>query len=71
MHQSGNTATGSGALTRPGTIVLKGSPRGVGKEESTMRIVETKRTGICTCRCNACRSQAHCRNMGSGCKVKL
>ncbi len=43
----------------------------MGKEENSMRIVETKRTGGCTCRCNACKSQAHCRNMGSGCKVKL
>ncbi|MBU3749119.1 MAG: calcium-binding protein, partial [Mycobacterium sp.] len=28
-------------------------------------------TGTCTCRCNACASNAHCRNMGSGCRVKL
>jgi hypothetical protein len=41
------------------------------RKEIPMRIAETKRTGGCTCRCNACKSQAHCKNIGSGCKVKL
>lgn len=36
-----------------------------------MRISEVNRTGTCTCRCNACRSMAHCKNLGSGCRVKL
>ena len=36
-----------------------------------MRVTEIKRTGGCNCRCNACQSRAHCRNIGSGCKVKL
>ena len=44
----------------------------MGTEEMTeMRIVEVKRVGGCTCRCNACKSQVHCKNIGSGCKVKL
>ena len=36
-----------------------------------MRIPDIKRTGGCTCRCNACKNLAHCRNIGSGCRVKL
>jgi hypothetical protein len=38
---------------------------------SHMSIPEVKRVGTCTCRCGACKAQAHCRNMGSGCRVKL
>jgi len=46
--------------------------RWVGREgEAHMRVPETKRTGTCTCRCNACRNLAHCKNIGSGCRVKL
>jgi hypothetical protein len=41
------------------------------KEMSHMSIPEVKRVGTCTCRCGACKAQAHCRNMGSGCRVKL
>ena len=36
-----------------------------------LRIAETKHTGGCTCRCNACKNGAHCKNIGSGCRVKL
>jgi len=36
-----------------------------------MGIPEIKRVGGCTCRCNVCKGGTHCRNIGSGCKVKL
>jgi hypothetical protein len=36
-----------------------------------MRAVETKHTGGCSCRCNLCKNGRHCKNIGSGCKVKL
>lgn len=56
----------------PDPLSLRAKPARVGTEgDDLMRITETKRTGTCTCRCNACKSQAHCRNMGSGCRVKL
>ncbi len=51
---------------------MKGEARAAwAQREMTMRITETKRTGTCSCRCNACKSLAHCRNIGSGCRVKL
>jgi hypothetical protein len=55
------------------TIVSHVVRRSAGPKEEMdiMGIPEVKRTGGCTCRCGACRSQAHCRNIGSGCKVKL
>jgi hypothetical protein len=36
-----------------------------------MRIVETRHSGGCSCRCNVCKNNIHCKNIGSGCKVKL
>jgi len=52
---------------------LKTKPARRGREgdDLKMRITEVKRVGGCTCRCNACKSQAHCKNIGSGCKMKL
>ena len=54
---------------RPATIVRESTTRGY--QEDLMRISETKHTGGCTCRCNACKNGAHCKNIGSGCRVKL
>ncbi len=57
---------------RFGELSLRRGPARAGpKEMNDMGIPEVKRTGGCTCRCGACKSQAHCRNIGSGCKVKL
>ncbi|EHI14392.1 hypothetical protein [Mycolicibacterium thermoresistibile] len=28
------------------------------------------RTGTCACRCNVCDKGHHCKNIGSGCRVK-
>ena len=35
-----------------------------------MSIPETKRIGPCTCRCNVCKTNVHCRNPGTGCSIK-
>ena len=52
-------------------MVRTGPPYRVIEGETDMGIPETKRVGGCTCRCNVCKGGTHCRNIGSGCKVKL
>ena len=52
-------------------VIDKAHTAGSAKERSVMGTVETKHTGGCNCRCNACDGGHHCHNIGSGCKVKL
>jgi hypothetical protein len=67
-----HSSSSRGDTLRGGELSLVVEPRAAwALKEMTMRITETKRSGDCRCRCNVCDGGTHCRNIGSGCRVRL